>query len=471
MSTISPGGNFDPPHAGSARADSPHTNSSRADPSHSSRRPRSATLGLLACFLGWIGLHNWFLGQKKRALGHLCLTLICLGLMFLAVEVGGSAAELASGPSDRLLRLSLAAGAALGALAIMILSYLVGICNAAWGFVEGVMIISRGDRVRRPVAAGTAYISPRHMPEHLRPVQLPSASPASAPYRVAPAGSQPIPPLSQASAPRPLSPATRRKFLIGGIIAGVVVFLAFAVAIIVALISQPDYEASYLAARDLREKILPLYEDYSCNHVVDYVNSTWYSEKVYDSYIEDCKAAFDGTDDLVTALGNTSGVRYDASLSSLYEDFRAQYDKITPDLSQFDRQLALYRAWHTFTVRVDDLTTSSSESEFRAAADSLISSGNDTLVEYGTGWLDKTLSYVQSYQVYTNSESSDESARLREAMLARRSEQRVWVSEHRPDIVKLVGLEFNGTANLYQRFRVLYNAIVDAYRDDNTINA
>ncbi len=50
--------------------------------------PKSATVaGILGIFLGAFGAHNWYLGQKKNGIIHVCLVGVGIGLEIAATVI------------------------------------------------------------------------------------------------------------------------------------------------------------------------------------------------------------------------------------------------------------------------------------------------------------------------------------------------------------------------------------------------
>lgn len=91
----------------------------------------SSVAGVLGVFLGAFGGHDWYLGNTKKAITHVCL---CVGgIMMLMVGL--------------ILRSLLRDIPALDVLSIcvMIGAYVIIVGNGIWGFIEGVMILAQGD--------------------------------------------------------------------------------------------------------------------------------------------------------------------------------------------------------------------------------------------------------------------------------------------------------------------------------------
>lgn len=91
----------------------------------------SAVAGVLGVFLGAFGAHDWYLGNVKKAITHVCL---CVGgIIMLMVGV--------------ILMSVLRDIPALNALSfcVLIAAYVIIVGNGIWGFIEGVVILAQGD--------------------------------------------------------------------------------------------------------------------------------------------------------------------------------------------------------------------------------------------------------------------------------------------------------------------------------------
>lgn len=102
--------------------------------------PKSATTaGLLGIFLGSVGAHNWYLGDKKKGIIHISMIGAAILLEIIAFIVT---------PKDVVSLYSSALSGGGQFAAAGVLSALGGIvagANALWGFIEGIIIISQGD--------------------------------------------------------------------------------------------------------------------------------------------------------------------------------------------------------------------------------------------------------------------------------------------------------------------------------------
>ena len=99
--------------------------------------PKSkVTAALLAFFLGQFGAHNFYLGQKGRAVGHIVLFVVGMLIVgFASVALFGSVD--ARGNVDN--------AAAAGSGIIGLIGYLVILANGIWTLVEFIMILVNKD--------------------------------------------------------------------------------------------------------------------------------------------------------------------------------------------------------------------------------------------------------------------------------------------------------------------------------------
>lgn len=93
----------------------------------------SVVAGLLGIFLGGFGAHDWYLGDKKKGAIHVCL--FAAGLV-IAIIVGILTASMSWYTIYKMEWL-------FGLLGFL---YTILICgNSIWGFVEGIIILVKGD--------------------------------------------------------------------------------------------------------------------------------------------------------------------------------------------------------------------------------------------------------------------------------------------------------------------------------------
>ena len=215
---------------------------------------------------------------------------------------------------------------------------------------------------------------------------------------------QPYPQQTMQSPKQPMDPKKKKTIiLIVSIVSGVMV-LGITLAIVLPMIFKVDYSTAYNTAKELQPKIYDIYQSYDCEHVVDYVDSDYTSIKTYNEYINGCAEAFSiETDNLVSDLASTDGVKRNEEIRLQFERFKSVYDSMNPDYDELMAKLAVYKARHEFVVMAKDLSYSSSDAEITAAANKLIESGNEVLKTYGEGWLEKYLAAAHAHQDWYNS--------------------------------------------------------------------
>lgn len=91
----------------------------------------SVVAGILGVFLGAFGGHDWYLGNTKKAITHVCLCvggliLLMLSLILASIFDGITALRLLS-------------------VCIEAAAFVIILGNGIWGFIEGVIIIAQGD--------------------------------------------------------------------------------------------------------------------------------------------------------------------------------------------------------------------------------------------------------------------------------------------------------------------------------------
>lgn len=94
----------------------------------------ATTAGLLGIFLGAIGAHDWYLGDKKKGTIHVCLAASGLVVSLIADVI------LPSALSYRALLSAAVLISILSAVSTIIMT-----ANAIWGLAEGIQILIQGD--------------------------------------------------------------------------------------------------------------------------------------------------------------------------------------------------------------------------------------------------------------------------------------------------------------------------------------
>lgn len=130
--------------------------------------PKSATTaGLLGIFLGGVGAHDWYLGNKGKGIAHVCMigsSILCAFLIAVVLPV-------------MLASLSLRAAAVVGTIGAVLtpISLAVASASSIWGLIEGIIILSQGDeglaRKGYPVAAPAQVNYGYQQPMYQQPTQ------------------------------------------------------------------------------------------------------------------------------------------------------------------------------------------------------------------------------------------------------------------------------------------------------------
>lgn len=363
----------------------------------------TTTAGLLGVTLGAFGVHNFYLGDKKRKLGfvHLLLAIIS-SLALITAAVIEMVTRYAALPNSIMSLL-------------YVIGYLIAAANIIWGSVEGFILLAKPDDA--PLFPATKT---------------------------------------------PLSPAAKKNILRGSLAAGGTLLVLIIASVVLTLVFNVNYGESYRAAQPVKEYIAALYSDSNCERVIDYVDSAWTSEKTYNGYVEACKELVSNKGNIITTLGNTSAVKKDEEIAASFKKFQDAYNKAFPDTSELSDKLDLYQAWHTFISRYDDISVSrSSEKDYQDAAAVLINSGNEELAAFGEEWLTLALDYRSAYKAYWDNSSAgnNEYKTLTDA----RSALNNYMDDNAPDMDDVAELDFSGVSKLYNEFRTLYSLISDGY--------
>ena len=279
---------------------------------------------------------------------------------------------------------------------------------------------------------------------------------------------QPYPQPMMKPPKQPMDPAKKKKLILGLSIGGAVLVLGIAAAIIVPILLRVDYGPAYKVAKELKNDIYDIYQDYDCEYVVDYLESTYTTVKTYNDYIEGCKETMKRSD-LVDQLANTEGVKRNSEIQAKFNDFQTLYDSVIPNQEDLEKKLNAYKARHEFVITMDDVSYSSSDAEITAAANILINSGDDALKTYGEGWVEKYLAAAHAYQDFYNTPGWDSGKYAIKNNAD--TERKNWVSANKPDIKSLYPLNVENTSKLYSEYNKLYDLISDTYEKNYNSNS
>lgn len=99
--------------------------------------PKSkAAAAVLAFFLGGLGIHNFYRGQTRRGIGHLCLVAAAVGLFIIGgIVIVANTDDYGYTPD----------GPTAAAGLLFIVAWLGVVANSIWAFVEFIMILASND--------------------------------------------------------------------------------------------------------------------------------------------------------------------------------------------------------------------------------------------------------------------------------------------------------------------------------------
>ena len=404
----------------------------------------ATTAGLLGIFLGQYGAHDWYLGKKVKGAIHVALAAAGVILVMVATIIVANMDEF---------RLSVY-GPPAYAVAMYIVAYLVLFGNGIWGLVEGIILLTKGDAglqaqgYTTALGTGTQKSTTNKVPAKTT-AQATSSKAVAKP------------------APKPLDPKAKKKIIMWSCIGGGAFVALCVIAIIFSLVFRIDYGESYRKANEVGEELSDLVDDTSaCERVASYANSTWTSEKTYNDHVSKCLDSLDHDDSEIVELGKTSGVKRDKDIKAQYDKFKKAYDQAFPDRSNVEATLKVYKAWHTFVIKSNTASSAIKDDDaYRKAADALKESGDNTLVEYAEGWLERGLAYSKAYREYMEGSNKGTSA-TRTAMTEARTNFRNYVNQNEPNIEDIAAFEPGDVSDVYSTFKKLYNMISNAYEEN-----
>lgn len=513
--------------------------------------PKTATTaGALAIVLGAFGMHDWYLGDQKRAKTHVVLTAAGAVVAALAIILRALAKSANNFATVNVMNNI--------ATTLSVIGWLVILANVVWGTIEGILLLIQGDAglAERGITVNTANSGAKASSSNISEQGAgladsgnmfeqnanladtnsqvnANSTPSQGTSR--PAGNQPAavantalatPTLEQAGAnaatsgqpmvfrasdikrtepvgmvdqaigtkdvelppltvqkqdgKTTLNPHILRKIVIGVTLVIAVVVGFFLIRGGVTSVINQGYGRTYRLAKELLPKITNAGQSSSCQFAVSYVNAAGVDRSSYDEYINNCKDLATGINNMILELGKTPGMSWNTEISNQYKDFQALYDEAFPEGEEqktaLMQALDLYQIWHNYALAVDLLMVESTEEDFKAAADILRTSGNETLAKYGEEWLQKELEYIAAYKVYWDTSYNDPNKEVLRAELdTRRAELRDWVNDHRPDVTRLKPITVPDAKPMYNSYLRLYDLIKSAYenhynRDSNDCN-
>ena len=253
----------------------------------------------------------------------------------------------------------------------------------------------------------------------------------------------------------------RKKLIFSLSISVIVITLGVAAFLVVFTLLRVDYASTYKVAKELKPLFYKLYHSDDCDEVINFVKSSSKTPKEYGKITEKCKDIYNSSiDGLISELGDTDGVRKDDEIRSQFETLKAAYETLAQNESEaLSNKLVLWRAMHDFNYASNGLRfVSSSDADFKTAANYLINSGNKALEEFGEGWLERSLEAATAYRNYRlrTTSTADE---LYGEFDKKQRELNDWVAKNKPAIEKISPLNFDENAKVYTEFTKLYDLI------------
>lgn len=453
---------------------------------------KSATIaGLLGIFLGGVGAHNWYLGEKKKGIIHVSLVGGAILIMLIADAIIPAVFSLRTA-------FSLA-----GILAFLnLVSGLLMTGSSFWGFIEGIQILTKGD----------AGLAQRGFATAANPVAQPASQPMQAVGTAqgsttmgagaqstsvqsgwqgetgnafnsdggtesnaegnanaqnatiqngTPVNGQPV-----AQQPKaPMDPAKKKKIIRGVIIGLAAVVVAVVVVVVITIVTRVSYSEAYRVAKEIKPEIAEFYQNTSCKRVLNYVDDQYTDVTTYNEYAAKCLAAGGEVSSLTKKLGETEGVKKNKEIKAQYDKFSEGIEKTLPNQSELEKRLDIYKAWHGFVAT--EVKTDSTNSEVEAKVAFLTNSGDETLKKYGEGWKERALALTQAYRDYDNLPytPADAKSAARRKYQDLQSDLKNWVAANKPDVSQLGGLNFDDNTKIYNEWTKLYKLIQTTYEE------
>lgn len=484
--------------------------------------PKSSSVaGILGIFLGAFGVHDWYLGRrKKQAKTHVTLTIVAV-VLFAVVMIMRAVAS--SG-------LPLAAITILNNVAtvLYVIAWLMIMGNIIWGAIEGIIILAQGDAglaargyvVAKSSDEAATPASSANPAANMTPAQTPVSTNQATPPPSTSVTLPPAPTLAQQASntaqPQPVVfhssnikqfvpsgalgqavssddvdlpaltvPGDNGKATLNPRILRVATIAVVAVIAIVAIVFSikggidstigASYSATYRVAKELKPRLENASKAPSCRYVLDYVNIATVDQKTYSGYVNNCQSLVTDVGGLINQLGETPGIEQNTELNAKFREFKDLYDSTFPSTEQvanLTETLKLYQSWHDYVLAVDPLTIESPDAEFQRAADILRTSGNSTLIQYGESWLARELDYLKSYRTYWDASYEDPNKdALRTEMETQRDNLKNWIADHRPDVTTLMPLAIPDVQPLYQKYVEFYDLLKEIYQEHYDYNS
>ena len=232
--------------------------------------------------------------------------------------------------------------------------------------------------------------------------------------------------------------------------------------------SKVNYRDTYKAARDLKDNIVLIRNNYACNDVINYVENVYTAQKDFDSYADNCVAIGEDAIAAIEKLTNTEGYIRDENIQSEFKTFKESFDETILTGGEFEKTISIYRTWHKWLLAEHKLDGwDQSEADLKSAAKILLNSGQAIFAKYAEGWLTHRIAAATAYRNYYDaSYLAENRSELREIMETTQQAHNDWDTLNRPNLQTEFPLEVTGTAKLYSKFNHLYELIKTQYQNN-----
>lgn len=201
----------------------------------------------------------------------------------------------------------------------------------------------------------------------------------------------------------------RTGWIIGGVVAAVVVVLAILACVLVPKLMGVDYQESEEIADDLFDKIEDVYSGYTavCYNALANVDDDELSLEDYKQKITECQQGLAEVRELAGKLEKSSGVQRNAEVKEKYSAFAEAAKPVLLNEAQVDKSLATYLAVHEFLLNMANYEADTSEAEIKEMTKSLVEADNENLKAFGEELRTRMIDLGETYQKFVASGQSD----------------------------------------------------------------
>lgn len=275
-------------------------------------------------------------------------------------------------------------------------------------------------------------------------------------------------PMQQPTPKPPMDPAKKKKIITWCGVAGGVLILGVIAAVVLTMVFKVNYGESYRAMKDLKPKMASLLQSYNhaCVKITENYTSKWTSREDFAEDASNCREMFNDTADLLAKLGETSAIKRDHEISDQFKRVDEGTQTLLANAEGLDEKLKLYEAWHEFALLISKLSYgSSADSNFQAAAQPLINSGNETLKTFAEGWLTRALEISQATRDADNAPIGQWSAKNK-IVREKKAELSDWTAENKPNLAEIAKLDFSNREKVATEFAKLREMIAKRYEQN-----